>query len=158
MVNKHVLDLGIPNQVQYVRLSPKTSVTRFARSSMKRLEQSVRGSVHPSLIHVHRHELMQQWRVFGCAAARVVGHHVVGRVNMETVLSRDATSDGRLACTTAAADPVNVLELFLKRSRSPQTLRRLHTRSKIRPLKTEITGSHPAYTLPVLNLQQGVSQ
>jgi hypothetical protein len=45
----------------------------------------------------------------------VIRHHVVGRVNTQTVLSRYATSDGRFARTAAAADPVDVLELFPKR-------------------------------------------
>jgi hypothetical protein len=50
-----------------------------------------------------------------CAPAGVIRHHVVGRVNTQTVLSRYATSDGRFACTAPAADPVYVPELFPKR-------------------------------------------
>ena len=76
------------------------------------LKHGFRGSVHPSL--VHGQELAQERAVLGCAPAGVIGHYVVGRVEMQTMLSRYATSDGRLARTAAASDPVNVLELFVQ--------------------------------------------
>lgn len=79
---------------------------------MECLEQSFRGSVHPSLIHVHGHEPVQQGGVFVSAPAGMIRHHFVGRVNTQTVLSRYATSDGRFACTAPAADPVDVWELL----------------------------------------------
>jgi hypothetical protein len=44
----------------------------------------------------------------------MIRHHVVGRVNTQTVLSRYATSDSRFTCTAPTADPVDVLELFPK--------------------------------------------
>lgn len=90
-------------------------VEALALKPVECLEQSFRGSSHPSLIHIHGHEPVQQGGVFVCTPAGVVRHRVVGRVNTQTVLSRDATSDGRFACTAPAADPVDVLELFPKR-------------------------------------------
>src|SRR5688572_1615142 len=63
-------------------------VEALALKPVEGLEHSFRGAVHPSLIDVHGHELMQQWGVFVCAAAGVIRHHVVGRVNSQTVLSR----------------------------------------------------------------------
>ena len=90
-------------------------VEALALKPVECLEQSFRGSVHPSLIHVHGHEPVQQRGVFVCAPAGVIRHHVVGRVDTQTVLSRYAASDGRFACTAPAADPVDVLELFPKR-------------------------------------------
>jgi hypothetical protein len=79
------------------------------------LEHLFRASVHPSLIHVHGLKPVQQRRVFVCAPAGVIRHHVVGRVNTQTVVSPDTTSDGRFACTAPTADPIDVLELFPKR-------------------------------------------
>src|SRR5687768_8683335 len=79
------------------------------------LEHFRRRSVHPSLIHVHRHEPVQQRRVFRCAPPGVIRHHLVGRVNTQTVLNRDPTSDGRLPRTAPTADPVDVFELLPKR-------------------------------------------
>ena len=78
------------------------------------LKHGFRGSVHRSLVHVHGHELAQERAVFWCAPAGVIGHHVVGRVEMQTMLSRYAMGDGRLARTAAASDPVNVPELFVE--------------------------------------------
>lgn len=90
-------------------------IEALALKPVECLEQSFRGSVQPSLIHVHGHEPVQQRGVFGCAPAGVIHHHFVGRVNRQTVLSRYATSDGRFACTAPAADPVDLLEFSPKR-------------------------------------------
>ena len=82
---------------------------------MEGLEHRVRGAVHPSLIHVHGHEPVQQRGVLARAPAGVIRHHVVGRVQTQPVLSRYAMSDRRFARTAPAADPVDVSELFPKR-------------------------------------------
>ena len=87
----------------------------LAMKPVERLEHRVRGSVHPSLIHVHGQKRVEQRGVFVCAPAGVIGHHVVGRVKTQTVLSREATGDGRFAGAAPAADPVDVSELFPKR-------------------------------------------
>jgi hypothetical protein len=63
-------------------------VETLALKPVECLEQSFRGSVHPSLIHVHDHEPMQQRALFLCAPAGVIRHHVVSRVKTQTVLSR----------------------------------------------------------------------
>ncbi|HKG47227.1 MAG TPA: hypothetical protein VKB02_10895 [Pyrinomonadaceae bacterium] len=86
-------------------------VEALALKPVKRLEHGFRRSIQPSLIEVHRHKLVQQRRVFACAPAGVIRHHVVCRVNTQTVLRGYATGDGRFACTTSAADPVDVLEI-----------------------------------------------
>jgi hypothetical protein len=46
------------------------------------LKHVFRGSVHPSLVHVHRYELMQKWAAIRCAPLGVIRHHVVGRVEL----------------------------------------------------------------------------
>ena len=89
-------------------------VEALALKPVECFEQSFRGSVHPSLIHLHGHEHVQQRGVFVCAPAGVIRHHVVARVNTQAVLSGYATSDGRFARTAPAADPVDVLEFFPK--------------------------------------------
>src|SRR5262249_42192875 len=79
------------------------------------LKHGFRGSVHPSLVHVHRDELMQKWAALRCASPGVIWHHVVGRVELLMMLSRNAASDCRFAGATPATDPVDVPELLLKR-------------------------------------------
>src|SRR5271157_2878588 len=87
-------------------------VEALALEPMERLEHGFRGSVDPALVHVHGNELAQQQRVSGRAPAGVIRHHVVGGVEMQTVLSCYATSSGRLARSAPAADPVDVAEFF----------------------------------------------
>jgi hypothetical protein len=46
------------------------------------LKHGFRGSVYPSLVHVHRDELMQKWAALRRAPPGVIRHHVVGRVEL----------------------------------------------------------------------------
>ena len=82
---------------------------------VKRLEHLLRRSINPSLVHVHRHELVQQRTVVAGAAARVIRHHVVRRVHTQAMFGGEATRDGGFTCCAGTADPVNVSKLFLKR-------------------------------------------
>lgn len=81
---------------------------------VERLKHDGRGSAHPSLVHVHRHELMQKGAGLRCAPLGVIGHHVVSRVILEAVLSRNPTRDRRFARTASATNPVDVSELLVK--------------------------------------------
>ena len=54
----------------------------FAPKPVECLKHGFRGSVYPSLVHVHRHELMQKWAALRCAPHGVIRHHVVGRVEL----------------------------------------------------------------------------
>ena len=85
---------------------------------VERLEHRLRQSFKPPLVHVHDHELMQQRTVFGRAAASVIRHHVVSGVDTQAVLICQATRNSGLAGAAPAADPVDVLELFLKRGQA----------------------------------------
>ena len=78
-------DTGLTRQAEEIFDNP---VEGLALKPGECLEQSFRWSVHPSLIHFHGHEPVQQRGVFLCAPAGVIRHHVVGRVYMQTVLSR----------------------------------------------------------------------
>jgi hypothetical protein len=44
----------------------------------------------------------------------VICHSIVSRVNTQTVLSRQATSDGRFTGGASAPDPIDVFQLFPK--------------------------------------------
>src|SRR6266542_2576449 len=85
-------------------------VEAFAPKPVERLEHGCRRSVHPPLVHVHGRELAQKWAVFGCAAGGVLRHHIVCGIKTQTELSRYAACSSRLACATAATDPVDVPE------------------------------------------------
>jgi hypothetical protein len=56
---------------------------------------------------------MEQRRVFARASSGVLRHHVVGGVHVQTVLRRDASSDGRFARTASATQPVDVSKIRL---------------------------------------------
>jgi hypothetical protein len=90
-------------------------VEALAPKPVEGLQHGLRGSVRPTLVHVHCRELGQLWTVVGCAAPGVIGHHIVGRIDMQTVPSGYAACDGRLACSGPAADPVDVLQPDLQR-------------------------------------------
>jgi hypothetical protein len=81
---------------------------------VKALKHGLRRSVHPSLVHVHRHELMQKRAGLRSAPLGMIRHHVVSGVILEAVLSRNAPRDRRFARTASATNPVDVSELLLK--------------------------------------------
>jgi SAM-dependent methyltransferase len=87
----------------------------LAPKPVERLQHGLRGSVQPSLVHVHGRELGQERAVLGCAPAGVIRHHIVGRIQMQAMPSRYATSGGRLARTAPATDPVDMPELCTQR-------------------------------------------
>jgi len=106
----------------------------LAPEPVEGLEHRLRRPVHPALVHGHGLEAAQVRGVFRQHAASVVRHHVVGRVHMQAMLSRDAPGDGRFAGAAAAANPVDVLQpcpqrrsidsgsVFLKLHSSPSVI------------------------------------
>ena len=68
--------------------------------------------VHPSLIHIHGHKLMQKRAVFRFASAGVLPHHIIGRIEMEAMLVCYPASDGRFSRAAAASDPVHMAQLL----------------------------------------------
>src|SRR5262245_58580555 len=54
-----------------------------------------RRSVHPSVVHVHGNKSVQKWAIFRLASAVVIRHRVIRRVQMQALLVRDSTSNGR---------------------------------------------------------------
>ena len=63
-------------------------VEPLALKPRESLEHRPRASVHPSLIHVHGHEPVQQRGVRVRAPAGVIRHRIVGRIEMQPVPSR----------------------------------------------------------------------
>lgn len=90
-------------------------VEALAMKPVESLEHGARTSVQPALIHVHDDEPVQQRRALVRAATGVIRHHVVGRIQLESVPSCYEARDGRFACTAPAADPVYVLEPLAQR-------------------------------------------
>ena len=82
----------------------------------ERLEHGLRRSADPPLVHVHGRELGHERAVRGGAAAAVIRHHVVGRVQAQAVPGREPPGDGRLARPAPAADPADVAEPGPQRS------------------------------------------
>lgn len=77
---------------------------------VKALKHGLRRSVHPSLVHVHSLEPAQQRDVLRREAAVMVRHRVVSRVHTQAVPVCHPASDGRLARTAPATDPVDMPE------------------------------------------------
>src|SRR5688572_7625382 len=84
---------------------------------VKRLQHRPRRSIKPTLVHVHRHELVQQRTVVAGTPARVISHRFGGRVKACRMQSGYAAGDGRFARTASTADPIDVLKLFTERYR-----------------------------------------
>ena len=82
-------------------------VEALASKPVERLEHGFGRSVDPALVQVHLHECAEERGGLRSAAARVLRHHVVGRVEPEALLRGDATGDRRLARGAAAADPAH---------------------------------------------------
>ena len=72
-------------------------VEALAPEPVECFEHGLRSAVHPSLVHVHCHESVQQWAVFVLASASVIGHYVVGCVDAEPLLTSYAPGDSRFA-------------------------------------------------------------
>ena len=74
------------------------------------LEHGLGRPADPPLVHVHGRERGHERAVRGGAAAAVIRHHVVGRVQAQAVPGRQPPGDGRLARPAPAADPVDAAE------------------------------------------------
>lgn len=89
-------------------------VEALALEPVEGLQHRLRGSVYPSFVHVHGREVAEEGAVRRGGAAGVIGHRVVGRVEMQAKASCQAAGDGGLARAAPAADPVDVPEPFAK--------------------------------------------
>jgi hypothetical protein len=87
-------------------------IEALAAEPMESLEHCRRRSVHPSVVHIHRHEPVQKRTVFRLAAAGVLCHHIVRRVQMQAMLICYLASNGRFARAATAPDPVHMAQLF----------------------------------------------
>jgi hypothetical protein len=79
---------------------------------MERFKHCRRRSVHPSVVHIHRDKFLKKWGVFRLASAGVLRHHVIGRVQIQTMLICYSVSNSRLSRTASAANPVHMAQLL----------------------------------------------
>jgi hypothetical protein len=79
---------------------------------MESIKHRRRGSVNPSLIHIHGHKLVQKWAVFASASPGVLWHYVIRRVDMEPVLICYSANNGRFSSAASAANPVHTAQPF----------------------------------------------
>jgi hypothetical protein len=79
---------------------------------MEGIKHRRRRSIHPSVVHIHGHKLVQKWAVFRPASAGVLHHHVIRRVQMQSMLICYSARNSRLAGVASAANPVHMVQLF----------------------------------------------
>ena len=88
-------------------------IEALAPKPMEGIKHRRRRSIHPSVIHIHGHKLVQKWAVFRIASAGVLRHHVIRPVQMQAMPICYSASNSRLSGAASAANPVHLAQLFV---------------------------------------------